>query len=50
MFFTKKYVFNDKLRCDTLDIQIQNLVPKQDLCTIQKITYRTFLVGHERLS
>ena len=29
-------VFNEKLRCDALDIQIQNLVHKQDLCTIQK--------------
>jgi hypothetical protein len=36
MVFTKKCVFKEKLRCDTLDIQIQNLVHKQDICTIQK--------------
>jgi hypothetical protein len=29
-------IFKEKLRRDTLDIQIQNLVHKQDLCTIQK--------------
>ncbi len=63
MFFTKKCVFKEKLRCDTLDIQIQNLVHRQDLCTIQKrhkeipyinskknFTYRIFVVGHEKLS
>ncbi len=33
---TKKCVFKEKLRSDALDIQIQNLVHKQDLCTIQK--------------
>jgi hypothetical protein len=34
MFVTKKCEFKEKLRCDALDIQIQNLVHKQDLCTI----------------
>ncbi len=38
MFVTKKCVFIEKLRCDALDIQVQNLVHKQDLCTIQKRT------------
>ncbi len=38
MFVTKKCVFREKLRCDALDIQVQNLVHKQDLCTIQKTT------------
>ncbi len=37
MFVTKKCVFREKLRCDTLDIQVQNLVHKQDVCTIQKM-------------
>ncbi len=54
MVFTKKYVFKEKLGCDTLDIQIQTLVHKQDLCTIQKgnkgIPYidskKTLLIGH----
>ncbi len=63
MFVTKKCVFKGKLRCDTLDIQVQNLVHKQDLCTIQKkdngipcinskkdFTYQTYLVGHEKPS
>ncbi len=36
MFVPKKFVFREKLRCDALDIQVQNLVHKQDLCTIQK--------------
>jgi hypothetical protein len=36
MFVTKKCVFKEKLRCDALEIQVQNLVHKQDLCTIQK--------------
>jgi hypothetical protein len=36
MFITKKCVFREKLRCDALDINVQNLVHKQDLCTIQK--------------
>ena len=38
MFVTKKYAFREKLRCDALDIKVQNLVHKQDLCTIQKRT------------
>jgi hypothetical protein len=38
MFVTKKCVFREKLRCDALDIQGQNLVHKQELCTIQKRT------------
>jgi hypothetical protein len=62
MFVTKKCVFREKLRCDALDIKVQNLVHKQDLCTIQKnnresdvsiqkdFTYWTFLVGHEKPS
>ncbi len=29
-------VFKEKLRCDALEIQVPNLVDKQDLCTIQK--------------
>ncbi len=36
MFVTKKCVFREKLRCDALDIKVQNLVHKQDVCTIQK--------------
>ena len=38
MFVTKKSVFKEKLRRDALDIQISNLVHKQDFCTIQKMT------------
>ena len=59
---TKKCVFREKLRCDALDIEVQNLVHKQDVCTIQKrqgnlmyhflkdFTYWTLLVGHEKPS
>jgi hypothetical protein len=36
MFVRKKSVFREKLRCDSLDIQVRNLVHKQDLCTIRK--------------
>ncbi len=36
LFITKKCVFKEKLRCDALDIKVQNLVHKQDLCTVQK--------------
>ncbi len=36
MFVTKKCVFREKLRCDALNIQVRNLVHKQDLCTIRK--------------
>jgi hypothetical protein len=36
MFVTKKCVFREKLGCDALDIQVRNLIHKQDLCTIQK--------------
>ncbi len=51
---TKKCVFREKLRCDTLDIKVRNLVHKQDLCTIQKnnkgircIDFKkTLLIGH----
>jgi hypothetical protein len=62
MFVTKKCVFRDKLRCDALDIKVQILVHKQDVCTIQKndkgircidfkdLVYWTFLVGHEKPS
>ncbi len=47
-------ILKEKLRCDTSDIQIQNLVHKQDLCMIQernkKILYidpkKTSLIGH----
>ncbi len=54
MFVTKKRVFREKLRCDALDIQIQNLVHKQDLCTKQKKdngipcinSKKTLLIGH----
>ena len=34
MFVTKKCVFREKLRCDALDTKDQNLVHKQDVCTI----------------
>jgi hypothetical protein len=62
MVFTKKCVFKEKLRCNTLDIQIGNLVHKQDLCTIQKGTRESHVsilkrlhltdifVGHEKPS
>jgi hypothetical protein len=54
MFVTKKYVFKEEFRCDALDIQIQNLVHKQDLCTIQKkdkgipciVSKKTSLIRH----
>ncbi len=54
MFVTKKCVFKEKLRCDALDIKVQNLVHKQDVCTIQKndkgikcINFKkTLLIGH----
>jgi hypothetical protein len=54
MFVRKKCVFREKLRCDALDIQLCNLVHKQDLCTIQKKdkgipcinSKKTLLVGH----
>ena len=54
MFVTKKCVFREKLRCDALDIQVQNLVHKQDLCSIQKKdkgipcinSKKTLLIGH----
>ncbi len=54
MYVTKKCVFKEKLRCDALDIKVQNLVHKQDLCTIQKnnkgircIDFKkTSLIGH----
>jgi hypothetical protein len=54
MFFTKKCVLKEKLICDTSNIEIQNLVHKQDLCTMQKsnkeIPYinskKTPLMGH----
>jgi hypothetical protein len=54
MFVTKKCVFREKLRCDALDIKVQNLVHKQDVCTIQKkdkgipcIDFKkTLLIGH----
>ncbi len=49
MFITKKYVFKKKLRCDALDIQVQNLVHKQDLCTIQKRTRGSHVSTLKRL-
>ncbi len=50
----KKCAFREKLRCDSLDIQVRNLVHKQDLCTIQNNdkgipcinSKKTLLVGH----
>jgi hypothetical protein len=36
MFVTKKCVIKEKLRCHTLDIQIQSLEHKQGLYTIRK--------------
>ncbi len=46
--------FREKLGCDALDIQAQNLVHKQDLCTNQKKdkgipcinSKKTLLIGH----
>jgi hypothetical protein len=49
MFVTKKCVFKEKLRCDALDIQIQNLVHKQDVCTIQKRTWESHVSILNRL-
>ncbi len=54
MFITKKCVFKEKLKCEALDIKVQNLVDKQDLCTIQKNDKgircidlkKTSLIGH----
>ncbi len=54
MVFTKKCVFKEKLRCDNLDIHFQNVVHKQDLCTIRKVnkgipyinSKKTSLIGH----
>ncbi len=54
MFVRTKCVFRKKLRCDSLDIKVRNLVHKQDLCTIQKNdkgipcinSKKTLLVGH----
>jgi hypothetical protein len=53
-FFHKECVFKEKLRCDTLDIRIQNLVHKEELCMIQKRnkkipcidSKKTSLMGH----
>ncbi len=49
MSITKKCVFKEKLRCDALDIQIRNLVHKQDLCTIQKTTGESHVAILKRL-
>jgi hypothetical protein len=54
MVFTKKCVLKKKLRCDTLDIQIQNLMYKKDLCIIKKMnkgipyndSKKPSLIGH----
>ncbi len=49
MFVTKKCVFGEKKRCDPLDIQVQNLVHKQDLCTIQKKDRESYVSILKRL-
>ncbi len=49
MFFTNKCVFKEKLSCDTLDIQIGNLVHRQDLCTIQKGKRKSHVLILKRL-
>ncbi len=49
MFVRKKCVFREKLRCDSLDIQVCNLVHKQDLCTIQKTTRESHVSILKRL-
>ena len=49
MFVTTKCVFKEKLRCDALDIQVKNLVHKQDLCTIQKNTRESNVLILKRL-
>ncbi len=49
MFVTKKCVFREKLRCDALDVQVQNLIHKQDLCTIQKRTRESHVSILKRL-
>ncbi len=38
-----------QLRCDALDIQIQSIVHKQDLCTIQKRTRESHVSILKRL-
>jgi hypothetical protein len=50
----KEMCIREKLRCGALDIQVQNLVHKQDLCTIQKKdkgipcinSKKALLIGH----
>ena len=49
IFVRKKCVFREKLRCDSLDIQVPNLVHKQDLCTIQKTTRKSHVSILKRL-
>ena len=49
MFATKKCVFKEKLRCDALDIKVWNLVHKQDLCMIQKMTRESNVLILKRL-
>ncbi len=49
MFVRKKCVFREKLRCDSLDIQLRNLVHKQDLCTIKKTTRESHVSILKRL-
>jgi hypothetical protein len=46
----KKCVIKEKLRCDTSDIQIQNLVHIQDLCTIQKSNEKIPYIDSKRIS
>jgi hypothetical protein len=49
MFVTKKCVFKEKLRCDTLDIQIQNLVHKQDYVQYKNGTRESHLLILKKL-
>ncbi len=49
MFITTKCVFREKLGCDALDIKVQNLVHKQDVCTIQKRTRESNVLILNRL-
>jgi hypothetical protein len=49
MFVRKKCVSGEKLRCDSLDIQVCNFVHKQDLCTIKKMTRESHVSILKRL-
>ncbi len=62
MFGRKKFVFREKLRFDSLDIQPPNLVINEvyvqhkkmtresHVSILKDFTCRTFLVGHEKAS